>query len=214
MDKNNCVINPKTGRAVKADSKIGKMILGIKAQPKKAEPKKAEPKKAEPKKAEPKKAEPKKEPVKKVEAKKAEPKKAEPKKEPVKKVEAKKAVLKQDNNINILVENWTDDYIGIMFYQQQREKTKNIIKKIETLTEKGSAVVPSDLFQLDLELKNKLFEKYVKPNNVKAGIDKIDEGMRDIIKYIDEDARLPNNIDYQYYSKGLNTQNKKKLINI
>lgn len=50
MDKKNCVINPKTGRAVKADSKIGKMILGIKAQPKKAEPKKAEPKKVEAKK--------------------------------------------------------------------------------------------------------------------------------------------------------------------
>ena len=37
MDKRECVINPKTGRAVKADSKIGKMILGGKP---KAEPKK------------------------------------------------------------------------------------------------------------------------------------------------------------------------------
>ena len=63
MDKKECVINPKTGRAVKADSKIGKMILGgkPKAEPKKVEPKKAEPKKVEPKKVEPKKVEPKKE---------------------------------------------------------------------------------------------------------------------------------------------------------
>lgn len=37
MDKKECVINPKTGRAVKADSKIGKMILEGKT---KAEPKK------------------------------------------------------------------------------------------------------------------------------------------------------------------------------
>ena len=68
----NCVINPATGRAVKADSRLGKKLMEAKqkAEPKKAEPKKAEPKKAEPKK-QPKKAEPKKE-----------PKKAEPKKEP------------------------------------------------------------------------------------------------------------------------------------
>jgi rRNA processing protein Gar1 len=52
MSTPSCVINPKTGRAVKADSKIGKMILGgkPKTEPKKVEPKKIEPKKVEPKK--------------------------------------------------------------------------------------------------------------------------------------------------------------------
>jgi TPP-dependent indolepyruvate ferredoxin oxidoreductase alpha subunit len=204
MDKKDCVINPKTNRAVKADSKIGKMILGVKTEAKKAQPKKEPVKKVEAKKAQPKK-----EPVKKVEAKKEPVKKVEAKKEPV-----KKTALKQDNYIDILVENWTDDYIGILFSQQQNQKTNNIIKKIETLNKKASSVIPSDLLKLDMELKNKLFEKYVKSSNPKVGIDIIDEGMRDIIKYIDEDAKLPKEIDYKYYTTGIKEGNKKLTKNL
>jgi len=77
MEKD-CVINPATGRAVMATSRLGKKLMKAKQ---KAEPKKpTEPKEPAPTNKRPR-AEPKKEP-KKAEPKKAEPKKAEPKKEP------------------------------------------------------------------------------------------------------------------------------------
>ena len=224
MDKKECVINPKTGRAVKADSKIGKMILGgkPKAEPKKVEPKKVEPKKVEPKKVEPKKAEPKKVEPKKVEPKKVVPKKVEPKKVEPKKVEPKKVEpikpepMKEEPKTDLLknlVEEWDTASIGILFYQTSHieRKLQSFITKIENIYKKGNhAIIPSDLFSFYPELLNKLVEYY---GATKKGIEDIDEGMRSVILYINEEANLPKGIDYKYYMKYMNTNNKKKLNN-
>ena len=184
MDKKECVINPKTGRAVKSDSKIGKMILGGKP---KAEPKKAEPKKVEPKKVEPIKAV---------------PIKPEPMKE-----EPKTDLLKN------LVEEWDTASIGLLFYQTSHieRKLQSFITKVENIYKKGNhAIIPSDLFSFYPELLNKLVEYY---GATKKGIEDIDEGMRNVILYINEEAKLPKVIDYKYYAKYMNTLNKKKLYN-
>ena len=209
MDKKECVINPKTGRAVKADSKIGKMILGGKP---KAEPKKVVPKKVEPKKVVPKKVEPKK-----VEPKKVEPKKVEPKKvEPIKAVPIKPEPMKEEPKTDLLknlVEKWDTASIGILFHQtsQIERKLQSFITKIEDIYKKGNHyIIPSDLFSFYPELLNKLVEYY---GATKKGIEDIDEGMRNVILYINKEAKLPKEIDYIHYMKYMNTHNKKKLNN-
>ena len=209
MDKPTCVINPKTKRAVKADSKLGKQILGgnFKKEPVKPAPK---PKKEVPKPKKEVKPEPKKEV--KPEPKKEAPK---PKKEvkPEPKKEAPKPEPKIENDIDDLV-NEIDSYNFLVLMYQKSIKNKKIdamIKKIEYLVKKNYTVVPSDLFSFYPEFLNALIDKY--GASVKT-LNMINDNMIDFIKSINDEALIPDEFEVnemKYFTKYMNSRNKNKF---
>lgn len=127
-----------------------------------------------------------------------------------KKNDFSKPVVKTDVGLKELVDEWDTSSVGILFFQlsQKIESFKNIIKKTEDLSKKNKVVVPSDLFSFNPNLLNDLVDQY---GATKKGIDIIDEGMRNIVKYINEDAKFPSEIDYKYFTKYMNGINKNKF---
>ena len=109
-----------------------------------------------------------------------------------------------------IVDEWDTISVGILFFQlsQKIESFKSIMKKTNDLTKRKNTVVPSDLFSFNPNLLNALVDKY---GATKKGIDIIDEGMRYIVKYINEDAKFPDYIDYKYYTKHMSGSNKNKF---
>ena len=119
-----------------------------------------------------------------------------------------------------LVNEWDMPTIGILFGQisndAKRTTLQNMRIKIMELTWKKKAIIPSELFAfLDIpiygvneNLLDLLVDKY---GADKKGIDIIDEGMRTIIKYVEPEAILPDEIDYNYYSKRMNAKNRAKM---
>ncbi len=121
-----------------------------------------------------------------------------------------------------LVNEWDTPNIGILFYQiagdgpRDRTNLQNMIQKIVQLEGKKKAIIPSELFvflvnplyKVNENLLDLLVDEY---GADKKGIDIIDEGMRNIIKHIEPKAILPNEIDYNYYSKHMNAKNKAKM---
>ena len=235
--KTDCLINEKTGRAVRASGKVGKKIAEKPVKPKQpVKPK--EPNQQYSKPIRP--VKPKQpnqqysKPIRPVKPVKPESTSATRRKkineafnrrerQNLKKF--KEAYEKKvTEGFETLVKEWDTQNIGILFYQiandnkpRPNENLKNMIIKITQLRNKKYTIVPSDLFYF---LSNPLFKK--SGENLldylvdeygadKKGIDIIDQGMRNIIKYIEKDAMLPDQIDYKYYAKYMNAGNKKKL---
>jgi len=119
-----------------------------------------------------------------------------------------------------LVNEWDSPNIDILFYQiasdGRRENLQGMIRKIVNLEGKNKAIIPSELFaflvnplyKVNENLLDLLVDEY---GADKKGIDVIDEGMRNIIKHIEPNAILPDEIDYKYYSKHMNAKNKAKI---
>ena len=174
MDKPTCVINSKTKRAVKADSKLGKQILASQKNVKK-EPNTMYKKPIGP---------------------------VKPKPEP-----------KIENDIDDLV-NEIDSYNFLVLMYQKSIKNKKIdamIKKIEYLVKKNYTVVPSDLFSFYPEFLNALIDKY--GASVKT-LNMINDNMIDFIKYINDEALIPNEFEVnemKYFTKYMNSRNKNKF---
>lgn len=246
MDKPHCIINPKTNRAVKIDSRLGKQILASQKNVKK-EPNKMYKKPIGP--VKPVKPKPTiKKTIESVKPKEPnqqykEPWKVGPNKYTLKDhqdkmgedlykfhrnrrdtqnlKERKDAYEKQVNDsFKDLVNEWDTANIGILFYQiantGRRENLQGMIRKIVNLTSKKKAIIPSELFAF---LVNPLYNKNENLLDLlvdeygadKKGIDIIDEGMRNLIKHIEPEAILPDEIDYSYYSKHMNAKNKSKM---
>ena len=214
MDKPTCVINSKTKRAVKADSKLGKQILAsqknVKKEPNTMYKKPIGPVKPKP---EPKKEAPKPEPKKETPKPKPEPKKEAPKPEPKKETPKPKPEPKIENDIDDLV-NEIDSYNFLVLMYQKSIKNKKIdamIKKIEYLVKKNYTVVPSDLFSFYPEFLNALIDKY--GASVKT-LNMINDNMIDFIKYINDEALIPNEFEVnemKYFTKYMNSRNKNKF---
>jgi len=127
---------------------------------------------------------------------------------------------KINDSFKKLVNEWDSPNIGILFYQiasdGNRENLKAMIIKIIQLEGKKKAIIPSELFAfldnplygVNENLLDLLVDEY---GADKKGIDIIDEGMRNIIKHIEPEAILPNEIDYNYYSKRMNAKNQAKM---
>jgi hypothetical protein len=208
MNNPPCVVNPKTGRAVKTNGKIGKMILAEKIDIPTAKPI----------------AKPTAKPIAKPTAK----PKAKPTAKPAVNTMYKNAKAVRPNrsdfenkpekieNKNIsksleaLVYDWDTNSLPVLFYQisYEDDKARNMATTIENLYKKGKNIIPSDLFAFYPELLNELIDYY---GATKKGIDIIDEGIRFIINYYSDgdDVKMPKNIDYKYYTKYMNSKNKK-----
>jgi hypothetical protein len=246
MDKPHCIINPKTNRAVKIDSRLGKQILAsqknVKKEPhtphkkpigpvKPKEPNQMYKKKIGPvKPKEPNtqykehwKVGPNKFTLKNHQEKMAEDsyKLHRNRRDTQNLKERGDAYKKQVNDsFKNLVNEWDTSNIGILFYQIAsaggRENLEAMIRKIVNLEGKKKAIIPSELFaflvnplyKVNGNLLDLLVDEY---GADKKGIDIIDEGMRNIIKHIEPNAILPDEIDYNYYSKHMNAKNKTKM---
>ena len=186
---NTCIINPKTGRAVKIDGKIGKKLSSNTTDKPKEPPK---PKTT----AKPKAAAKPKEVPKPKEAPKPIPKKVEP---------------KTKNDIDELVNEINTNTFYILMYQKAtsgNEKINAMIKKIEYLGKKNFAVIPSDLFSFYPDFLNALIDKYGASEKT---IRMINDNMIEFIKYVNGDAILPDELDMKYFLKYMNQRNKNKF---
>jgi len=218
-----CVINPKTGRAVVVKGKIGRQVLKNQAaQPVKAKtapkPKPKEPNTMYKKPIGP--VKPKKvntmykKPIGPVKPKKVNtmydkpigPVKPKPKPEP-KKVEAK-----PKNDIDDLVYYFDTVDFPLLMYQKARldknEKIIAMIKKIENLGKKKRAVIPSDLFSFYPDFLNALIDEYGASEKT---IKMINDNMIYFILYENEDAIVPDELDMKYFLKYMNQRNKNKF---
>ena len=255
MNTPSCVVNPKTGRAVKASGKIGKMILAEKkdkpaaksadkpkvntmykdakaVRPNRTDFEKKpkintmykDAKKVRPNRAdyENKPVKPAKEKTPEKPAKEKTPEKPVKEKTPEKPAKEKTPEKIEKKNISksleALVDEWNTETIAILFSQmgQENEKVKNMITKINNIKKqnaKGKSVftMPSDLFAFYPELLNELVEHY---GATKKAIDIIDERLRQIILYFNNEANIVNYRDYKYYTKYMNAANKRKFKNV
>ena len=128
-------------------------------------------------------------------------KKEAAKKAPAPKKAPKKAAAPKASNIlpvEAIVSEWDTPQIPIVLAQSEH---RNILYKIETLADKGSYVVPADLFSLHKKLLGELYKKY--------SIKQIDDVMVEIIEHI---GGKPVAGEYTRYEKSMPSVRQKKKL--
>ena len=121
----------------------------------------------------------------------------------------------QAKEINNVIYEWTNEANTLPVLFGQTKKYQPMIKHIEGLIKKKVRLIPGYLFWSDegSDLVNKLFEYYNdETNDVGKTMKIIDDGIRDIVKYLDGGELLTSSDDYyEPYYKGLNMKNTKVL---
>lgn len=123
------------------------------------------------------------------------------KKAPAPKKAPKKAAAPKASDIlpvEAIVSEWDTPQIPIVLAQSEH---RNIIDKIETLADKGSYVIPADLFSLNKKLLGELYKKY--------SIKQIDDVMVEIIEHIGGKTVAG---EYTRYEKSMPSVRQKKKL--